>query len=92
MHNIGTCCGARTKNPKNGHSQVCTVPKNEPHAEHENWNKWGVWSKDKTAGGSSPASEAELDYMWPNPDYKPPKNAPIDYSQWVDEFDCLPDA
>jgi hypothetical protein len=86
------CCAVVGQHPKTSKKHSCTIPNGVPHAEHECWSHWGVWSKDKTGGGDYDPTQVEMRHIWKNNDYKPPKGATLDYSSWVDDFDCLPDA
>jgi hypothetical protein len=92
IYTSANCCAVAGRSPKTGLMHTCTIPKGVPHAEHEGWSSWGVWSGDKTGGGMYRPDRVEMRHIWKNDDYKPPKDKGIDYSTWVDEFDCLPDA
>lgn len=95
------CC--HSHNPA-GTGELCTVPKNITHAECENWWHWGSWSGDPLAclePGEipKPGFKPKFNCKWPNPNvappsiYKKPKlDKTNDYSTWIDEVDCLPDA
>jgi len=73
-----------------GQGYVCTVPKTVNHAEHESWTAFGCWSGDPDCGGT--LFGQHMNKMWPNDKYKLPGPTKIDYSDWADDFDNLPDA